>query len=38
LAYTAQSKAPAKKSDINAEWIKKEKLTLVQTKEELKNQ
>lgn len=38
LTYTAQTKAPVKKGEVNAEWIKKEKLTLVQTKEELKNQ
>lgn len=38
LAYNAQSRAPVKKGEVNAEWIKKEKLTLVQTKEDLKFQ
>jgi hypothetical protein len=38
LTYTAQSKGPAKKGEINAEWIKKEKLTVIQSKEDLKNQ
>ena len=30
-------KGPSKKNDINAEWIKKEKLTVIQTKEDKKN-
>lgn len=38
LAYNPQSKAPVKKGEVDAEWIKKEKLTVVATKEELKNQ
>jgi hypothetical protein len=38
LTYTAQTRAPARRGEVNAEWIKKEKLTLIQTKEELKNQ
>ena len=37
LSYSAQAKAPVKKGDINAEWIKKEKLTVIQSKEDLKN-
>jgi len=38
LTYTAQTKAPVKKGEINAEWIKKEKLTLLESKEEKKQQ
>lgn len=30
-------KGPSKKNNINAEWIKKEKLTVIQTKEDKKN-
>ena len=33
---TFEKKAPVKKGEINADWIKKEKLTLVDTKEEKK--
>jgi len=38
LTYQAQHKGPVKKQDINADWIKKEKLTLLKTKEDLKNE
>lgn len=38
LTYQPQQKEPVKKQDINAEWIKKEKLTLLKTKEDLKNE
>lgn len=32
-----QKKAPVKKGDVNAEWIKKEKLTVLETKEDKKH-
>lgn len=32
-----EQRGPAKKADINAEWIKKEKLTVLETKEDKKN-
>lgn len=32
-----EQKGPAKKADINAEWIKKEKLTVIETKQDKKN-
>ena len=38
LAYTAQTKGPAKKTEVDAEWIKKEKLTVLSTKEDKKAQ
>lgn len=38
LTYTADSRGPAKKGEVNAEWIKKEKLTVLATKEDLKAQ
>ena len=38
LTYTAQTKAPAKKGEVDAEWLKKEKLTVLATKEDLKAQ
>lgn len=37
LTYQPQNK-PVKKEEINADWIKKEKLTLLKTKEDLKNE
>jgi hypothetical protein len=38
LTYQPQQREPVKKQDINADWIKKEKLTLLKTKEDLKNE
>lgn len=38
LAYNPQQNKPVKKGDVNADWLKKEKLTLISTKEDLKNQ
>ena len=37
IAYQNEEKGPAKK-EVKAEWIKKEKLTVMTTKEDLKNQ
>ena len=36
MSYQQKEKAPVKKDDIKAEWIKKEKLTLMTTKEDLR--
>ena len=38
LDYQKDDKEPVKNEDIKAEWIKKEKLTVMTTKEDLKNQ
>lgn len=38
LTYAPTAKALAKRGEVEAEWIKKEKLTLLTTKEELKAQ
>eukprot|EP00178_Gracilaria_changii_P014121 TRINITY_DN4005_c0_g1_i1.p1 TRINITY_DN4005_c0_g1~~TRINITY_DN4005_c0_g1_i1.p1 ORF type:complete len:117 (+),score=19.14 TRINITY_DN4005_c0_g1_i1:507-857(+) len=38
VTYQAENKGPAKKQDIKADWIKKEKLTLMKTKEDLRNE
>lgn len=38
LTYTAQTKAPVKKGEINADWIKKEKLIVLESKEDKKQQ
>lgn len=38
LTYQQDSKNAVKKEDIKAEWIKKEKLTLMTTKEDLRSQ
>jgi hypothetical protein len=32
-----EQKVPVKKAEIDAEWIKKEKLTVIETKEDKKN-
>jgi hypothetical protein len=38
MTYNSQAKSNAKKNQIDAEWIKKEKLTVLKTKEDLRNQ
>ena len=38
LTYNPENKGQVKKGEIKAEWIKKEKLTLLETKEDLRNQ
>ncbi len=37
ITNTFEKKAPVKKGEINAEWIKKEKLTVLDTREEKKH-
>lgn len=38
MTYQGSNKTTAKKEDIKADWIKKEKLTLITTKEDLRKQ
>lgn len=38
MTYNVEAKAPVKKGEINADWLKKEKLTLLETKEDKKQQ